>query len=126
VPLASGGAMMSSEVGLVGYSGSCRQCSVEGCEQKHYSRGLCQMHYIRLKRHGSPLVCISNQDRRNVRLSEKKVIEIRKMREAGLTQEAVAKHFGIDRTTVSKVDCGINWVGAGLGRADKAGKASGR
>lgn len=29
-------------------------CNVDGCEKKHHSKGLCQMHYRRSKRHGSP------------------------------------------------------------------------
>jgi hypothetical protein len=28
-------------------------CSVEGCSKKVYTRGMCSMHYMRLKRHGS-------------------------------------------------------------------------
>ena len=28
-------------------------CSVEGCEKKHYARGLCQMHYRRMERNGT-------------------------------------------------------------------------
>ena len=25
-------------------------CLIEGCERKHYARGLCRMHYMRLNR----------------------------------------------------------------------------
>ncbi len=30
-------------------------CSVEGCDKRHDSKGLCHMHYNRWKRHGDPL-----------------------------------------------------------------------
>lgn len=30
-----------------------RTCDVEGCGRKHYARGLCAMHYQRVKNHGS-------------------------------------------------------------------------
>lgn len=28
-------------------------CSVEGCDGKHYGKGLCYKHYLRVRRHGS-------------------------------------------------------------------------
>jgi len=28
-------------------------CTIEGCDRPHYGRGLCQMHYLRVYRHGS-------------------------------------------------------------------------
>lgn len=31
-----------------------RICSVEGCDRKHFGRGYCQLHYIRVRNHGSP------------------------------------------------------------------------
>jgi len=33
-----------------------RTCSIEGCENKHYSRGWCPMHYQRWRRHEDPLM----------------------------------------------------------------------
>lgn len=33
---------------------SSRECSVEGCDRKHNSHGLCGMHGLRLARHGDP------------------------------------------------------------------------
>lgn len=29
-------------------------CSIEECDNKHYSRGYCRKHYERLRRHGNP------------------------------------------------------------------------
>lgn len=31
-----------------------RTCSLPECDAKHYSRGLCRIHYVRNKRHGDP------------------------------------------------------------------------
>lgn len=31
-----------------------RECGVDGCEKPHYARGLCGMHYKRVRRHGDP------------------------------------------------------------------------
>lgn len=31
-----------------------RVCSVEGCEAKHYGRGYCSLHYVRVIRYGMP------------------------------------------------------------------------
>jgi len=33
-----------------------RICSIEGCSNKHDSKGYCHVHYNRFKRHGDPLV----------------------------------------------------------------------
>lgn len=30
-----------------------RSCTVPGCDEPHFGRGYCQMHYLRLVRHGS-------------------------------------------------------------------------
>jgi hypothetical protein len=30
-------------------------CSVDGCDEKHYSRGFCPIHYQRFQAHGDPL-----------------------------------------------------------------------
>lgn len=30
-------------------------CSVEGCDRKHYAKGLCEMHWRRVRKHGDPL-----------------------------------------------------------------------
>ncbi len=107
---------MENEIGLTGsYSGPKRReprlCSVEDCGRWHYSRGLCRNHYEHFRKHGSPLIVVHNRDRRHVKLSDDKVAEVRKMRENGLTQKAVAQHFGVERSTISKVDVGKNWVG---------------
>lgn len=32
-----------------------RNCSIEGCNNKHDSKGFCKLHYLRWKRHGGPL-----------------------------------------------------------------------
>jgi hypothetical protein len=32
-----------------------RECSVEGCKNKHCCKGYCQKHYLRLKKYGDPL-----------------------------------------------------------------------
>ena len=32
-----------------------KKCTIEGCENKHYSKGYCQKHYARFLRHGDPL-----------------------------------------------------------------------
>lgn len=34
---------------------STRRCSVEGCLREAYKRGICNTHYIRIRKHGSPL-----------------------------------------------------------------------
>ena len=31
-----------------------RLCSIEDCGGRHHSRGLCEMHYVRLLKHGDP------------------------------------------------------------------------
>ena len=101
---------MSDDVGSGPYSGPRRTCLVEGCGEKLHSRGLCNRHYIRYRRHGNPLIVINQDQKKNVRLSDEKVTEIRRMRARGITQKAVAKHFDVDRTTISKIDTGENWV----------------
>ena len=32
------------------------QCRVDGCDEGHYARGLCAMHYRRSLRHGDPTI----------------------------------------------------------------------
>ena len=96
------------ERGLAPYRGPRqRQCSI--CGEKYYALNLCNKHFIRLKRHGSPLICIHNADRKNVRLSPEKVIEIRKLRESGLTIKSIADSYEVHRTTIGKACAGINW-----------------
>jgi hypothetical protein len=33
-----------------------RRCSVDGCERPHVALNFCEMHYLRVRRHGDPLV----------------------------------------------------------------------
>ena len=34
------------------------ECTIKGCNKKHFGRGLCHMHYNRVIRHGSPFIVI--------------------------------------------------------------------
>lgn len=36
-----------------------KQCSLDGCEKRHYARGWCDMHYRRWRAHGDPLVMLT-------------------------------------------------------------------
>lgn len=38
-----------------------RTCSIPGCEHPHASRGWCQMHYCRWKRHGDPFTTLNQR-----------------------------------------------------------------
>ncbi len=86
-----------------------RLCSVEGCTNRHYGHGFCETHYQRFRKSGSPLVLVHSRERRHVRLSDEKVAEAKKMREAGHSQEAVAKVFGVHRTAISAMERGVTW-----------------
>lgn len=44
----------TSDLGRMKTMSSGKPCSVEGCDRKHYSRGLCQSHYSRFVRLGHP------------------------------------------------------------------------
>jgi hypothetical protein len=35
-----------------------RLCTIEGCQRRHKSRGLCHTHYMRLRRRGDPAVTL--------------------------------------------------------------------
>ena len=34
-------------------------CTIEGCDKKHFGRGMCSMHYERVRRHGSPTIALT-------------------------------------------------------------------
>ena len=36
-----------------------KQCSIDGCEKRHYARGWCSMHHARWRAHGDPLVTLT-------------------------------------------------------------------
>lgn len=53
----SGSGAASTAPTLTGIGGSdmtYRTCSIDGCSNRHLSRGLCNMHYHRLRKYGSP------------------------------------------------------------------------
>lgn len=41
---------------MTNYTGKTRKCTVEGCNEKHASKGYCRSHYYRYKRYGNPSV----------------------------------------------------------------------
>lgn len=45
----------------------------------------------------------------NALLTEEKVIQIRKMRAAGLSRKEIADYFDLSRSTVQKAYTGITW-----------------
>ena len=48
-------------------------------------------------------VAIKDTDARNFKLSEESILEIKKLKQAGLSQRELAKRFGVSQPTISKV-----------------------
>jgi hypothetical protein len=49
------------------------------------------------------------RNRRSTKLSESKVVEIKRMLENGVTQSAIAAQFDVTRSAISHVSCGSTW-----------------
>ena len=97
-------------VGLGAYSGPAeRLCEIADCDARVYCRKLCKRHYVRAWRHGNPLTVIASEDRKIIKLSEAKVLEIRQAREKGILLKSLAEQYDVDTSTISAAATGKNW-----------------
>lgn len=69
-------------------------CSYEGCDGRHYGKGWCWKHYIRVRRHGSPEPRLRPFDE----AAQQAVIEALRR---GLTLQQAAEETGISLRTIN-------------------------
>ena len=74
------------------------------CWRRHKARGLCHRHYDRWRMHGDPGVCL-RRGRKAQKLDEEKVRDIRGRWKYGWgdNMTAMAKEYGVSRSTVSEI-----------------------
>jgi hypothetical protein len=49
------------------------------------------------------------RNRRSTKLSESKVVEIKRMLENRVSQSAIAEQFGVTRSAIGHISCGATW-----------------
>ena len=86
-------------------------CTVEGCDRTYRARGLCGMHYYRL-RAGAP---IAGGDRSqgekhgNAKLTADNVRELRSLHADGATLRQLADKFGVSNVSIYNAVAGRTW-----------------
>lgn len=78
-------------------------CSLEGCDRKKYSKGLCSGHYKRLKEFGTPTGGLPVGVRRKTRDPEYVVGEIEWLRGGGASPFEVCDALGFKPDTLERL-----------------------
>ena len=87
-------------------------CSVLGCGKPHEARGYCNAHYLMFKKHNDPMIKGNSIGVNNgmAKLTDKLVLEIRKMATSGQSNSSIARYFSVSRATIFRVVNKINWT----------------
>lgn len=86
-------------------------CTVDGCDRKYRARGLCGMHYYRL-RAGTPIAGgerSSGEQHGNAKLTADNVRELRALYGHGVTLRQLAEKFGVSNVSIHNVVVGKTW-----------------
>ena len=87
------------------------RCTVEGCDREYRARGLCSMHYYRL-RAGAVIAGgerSAGENHGNAKLTGENVKELRTLYAQGATLRALAEKFGVSNVSIYNAVSGKTW-----------------
>jgi len=90
--------------------GKYQHCTLKGCRDTHYAKGLCRRHYIR-QWAGYPKErkSILGEAHPNAKLTDETVRRIRTLRDQGVSYRQMATMFGVSLDAVRDVVRGRTW-----------------
>jgi hypothetical protein len=86
-------------------------CTVDGCDRKYRARGLCGMHYYRL-RAGTPILGgerSAGENHGNAKLTADNVRELRSLYSDGATLRQLADKFGVSNVSIHNAVARKTW-----------------
>lgn len=83
------------------------------CKEPVLCKGLCEKHYVRMRKHGDVSAVkyrgAKGTQNKKAKLTDRKVIAMRKLAREGFSERKIAAAFGVNRKTAHEAIIGTKW-----------------